>query len=304
MRRAAAAPVALAALLLAGCGGGGGGPWTGTGPPVPPQSGLPVTFLTRTWVDTSRPTPANGDAPELPTRALPTTLAVPEGLGPYPLIVFSHGFGSSGLAYRDLLVVIASAGYVVAAPDFPVTSEGVAGGPQRGVDGPEAQPADVRFVIDRLLEANADPTDLLSGRINPRRIGAAGHSMGAGITMGVAFNTCCRDERIGAAVLLAVDPPTLYRGDYFVPPSPPILIVHGDEDQDLPYGHARLAYAKAEPPKFFVTVLGGDHGSAATLPAPLVDFFDAYLKAQPGGLRRLTADADRPGVTRLESRTR
>jgi pimeloyl-ACP methyl ester carboxylesterase len=158
-------------------------------------------------------------------------------------------------------------------------------------------------VTDRLLEANADPGDLLSGRIDPRRIGAAGHSMGAGITMGVAFNTCCRDERIGAAVLLAVDPPTLYRGDYFVPPSPPVLIVHGDHDQDLPYEHSRLAYAKADAPKFFVTVLGGDHGSAAALPGPMVDFFDAYLKGLPDGLRRLKSDADRPGVTTLESET-
>lgn len=311
MRRAVTSAV-LAALLAGGCGGAHRGSAAGVvaplgavpGPPVAAQFGLAVTFSSRTWVDTSRLTPANGDAPELPSRTLPTTLAVPAGPGPFPLIMYSHGFGGSGADSAPLLRAVASAGYVVAAPDFPVTTEGVAGGPQRGVDAPEAQPADVRFVLDRLLAASADANDPLSGLVDPRRIGAAGHSMGAGITMGVAFNTCCRDPRIGAGVLLAVDPPTLYRGDYFVPPSPPVLFVHGDQDQDLPYAHGRLAYAKADPPKFFVTVLGGDHGSAASLPAPIVDFFDTYLKARPDGLARLKADADHPGETRLESQTR
>src|SRR5579885_846580 len=270
MRRALTSAVLLAALLAGACGGGSGGagghptPVAAVpGPPMPAQFGLAVTFSTRTWVDTSRPTPANGeDAPELPSRTLPTTLAVPSGAGPFPLVVYSHGFGGSGAGSAPLLRAVASAGYVVAAPDFPVTTEGVPGGPQRGVDAPEAQPADVRFVIDRLLAANADPNDPISGLIDPRRIGAAGHSMGAGITMGVAFNTCCRDPRIGAGVLLAVDPPTLYQGDYFVPPSPPVLFVHGDQDQDLPYAHGRLAYARAEPATFFITDLGGEQGWA------------------------------------------
>jgi dienelactone hydrolase len=291
IRRSGAQFLAAATLLVA-CGRAStAAPVAAVAPPVA------VTFVTRTFVDSARVTPAHGGAPELPSRTLPTTIAVPDGPGPFPLIMFSHGFGSSGQDYADLLRAIASAGYVVAAPDFPVTSEGVPGGPERGVDAPDAQPADVRFVIDQLL---ADP---LAVRIDPRRIGAAGHSMGAGITMGVAFNTCCRDERIGAGVLMAVDPPTLYHGDYFVPPAAPVLVIHGDRDESLPYAGGRRAYETAGPPKFFLTVLGGDHSSAASnvVMAATVDFFDTYLKKRPDGLKRLKADADRPGVTRLET---
>jgi dienelactone hydrolase len=289
IRRSTALAVAM---LLAACGR-----VSTTAPVAPVAPPLTVTFMARTFVDTSRVTPAHGDAPELPSRTLPTTIAVPDGPGPFPLIMFSHGFGSSGQDYADVLRAIASAGYVVAAPDFPLTSEGVPGAPERGVDAPDAQPADVRFVIDQLL---ADP---LAARIDRGRIGAAGHSMGAGITMGVAFNTCCRDPRIRAGVLMAVDPPTLYHGDYFVPPVPPVLVIHGDRDESLPYAGGRRAYETADPPKFFLTVLGGDHSSAASevvLPAT-IDFFDTYLKKRPGGLKRLKVDADRPGVTRLES---
>ncbi|MDQ6726569.1 MAG: dienelactone hydrolase family protein [Actinomycetota bacterium] len=310
---------AVAVTAAAGCGGGGGGGGAaasrdvgaGMGPPLAAESGLPVTFSSRTFVDRTRSTPAQGDAPEQPSRTLITTVATPDGPGPFPLIIFSHGFGGSGEDYADVLRAIASAGYVVAAPDFPLTSAGAPGGPQRGVDAPEAQPGDVRFVIDELLRLNGDPADALSARIDPRRIGAAGHSMGAGITMGVAYNSCCRDVRIRAGVLMAVDPPTQYHGDYFVPPVVPVLVIHGGQDEALPYQGGRRAYADAEPPKFFLTVLGGDHNwpySAAAQPegasvvmAATVDFFDAYLKGRADGLSRLRADADRPGVTKFEN---
>jgi predicted dienelactone hydrolase len=319
MKRLRVLAAASVATVLVACGGGGGavaGPPAGAvaGPAVAAQSGLAVTFSTETFVDTTRSTPAQGDAPEQPSRTLVTTVATPDGPGPFPLIVFSHGFGGSGQDSVNLLRAIASAGYVVAAPDFPLTSSSAPGGPQRGVDAPEAQPADVRFVIDELLRLSAALDHPLPGRIDPSRIGVAGHSMGAGITMGVAFNSCCRDARIRAGVLLAVDPPTLYRGEYFVPPTVPVLIVHGDQDEALPYQAARRAFTIAEPPKFFLTVVGGDHNwpyTAAAAPAgarvvvaAIVDFFDTYLKSRPEGLRRLRADTARPGVTRLESALR
>lgn len=295
-------------LVSAGCGGGGhDGAELG---PLAAQSGLTVTVSTRTFVDTTRSTPAQGDATERPSRNLGTTIVVPEGPGPFPLIMFSHGFGGSGAGYSGLLRALASAGYLVAAPDFPLTSTGAPGGPQRGAEALESQPADVRFVIDELLRLNADATDPLGGRIDPGRIGAAGHSMGAGVTMGVAFNSCCRDERIRAGVLMSVDPPTLYRGDYFVPPAVPALFIHGDQDESLPYQGGRRAYAKAEPPKFLLTVIGGDHNwpftgaqspaGAGVVLAATIDFFDTYLKGRPDGLRRLEADTDRAGVVRLE----
>lgn len=302
------------ALALVACGGGGGStaaPGSRLGPALAAASGLPVAFRTETFVDPSRTTPAQGGEPERPSRRLITTIAVPDGPGPFPLILFSHGFSGSGRGYSDLLRALASAGYVVAAPDFPATSTNAPGGPERGIDPPENQPADVRFVLGELLRLNADRGDPLVGRIDPRRIGAAGHSMGAGVTMGVGYNTCCHDERIQAGVLMAASTPTLYIGDWFTPPTAPILVIHGDEDQLLPYVGGRRIFASAEEPKFLLTILGGDHNSpftgrtdppgAGVVVAATIDFLDAYLKGRPDGLPRLRADADKPGVARLES---
>ena len=44
--------------------------------------------------DMSRVTDANGDAPQRPSRSLPTTVWYPADGGHYPLIVSSHGFSS------------------------------------------------------------------------------------------------------------------------------------------------------------------------------------------------------------------
>jgi len=275
------------------------------------QSGLPVTLRTHTFVDLSRVTPAQGDAPERPMRTLVTTIATPEGAGPFPLIMFSHGFSGSGAGYSDLLRALASAGYLVAAPDFPATSASAPGGPRREIDPPENQPGDVRFVLGELLRLNVDPGDPLAGRIDADRIGAAGHSMGAGVTMGVTYNTCCRDERVQAGVLMAGNMPTLYRGDWFLPPSAPILVIHGDQDDVTPYIGGRRIFSNAEGPKYLLTILGGDHGApfsgrtdepgAGVVLAATIDFFDAYLKGRPDGVARLRADAVRPGVAKLES---
>ena len=270
-----------------------------------------MTLRTETFVDPSRTTPAQGDAPERPSRTLVTTIATPDGAGPFPLILFSHGFSGSGARYATMLRALASAGYVVAAPDFPATSANAPGGPQREIDPPENQPADVRFVLSEMLRLNADKADPLSGRIDPRRIGAAGHSMGAGVTMGVVYNTCCRDERVQAGVLMAASTPTLYRGDWFLPPSAPVLVIHGDQDELLPYIGGRRIFSIAEEPKFLLSILGGDHGSpytgrpdppgAGVVVAATIDFFDAYLKGRPDGVARLRADTDKPGVARLET---
>jgi predicted dienelactone hydrolase len=308
--------LALASVVSVACGGGSGAaPRSGEslGPPLAAQAGLPVTLRTETFVDPSRPTPAQGEAPDRTTRTLVTTIARPDGPGPFPLILFSHGFGSSGEDYSKMLRALGSAGYVVAAPDYPLTSKRAPGGPQRGADG-DQQPTDATFVIDQILRMSADPSGPLAGAVDPGRIGAAGHSMGAGVTMALGYNSCCRDRRVRAGVLMAAATPTIFRGDYFVPPATPILIIHGDSDETLPYQGGRRIFFDADDPKYFLTVIGGDHSgpfTAASEPAgaravvaATVDFFDAYLKGRPDGVSRLRADTDQPGVVRLETEAR
>lgn len=110
-----------------------------------------------------------------------------------PLVVFNHGFLLSSLGYLSYGRHLASHGFVVAMPSFPTSFLRV-----HHVRLAE----DVRFVIDSLLEATADEAHPLFGRIDPERIGGAGHSLGGKLSLFEAVT----DDRVRAiAVLDPVD---------------------------------------------------------------------------------------------------
>lgn len=301
------------ALLFAACGGGGGGGGasrSGDGP-------FAVGTTEITFVDTSRPTAANGDVPAKDSRTLFTRIYYPavgtpesrevpgaapaNDEGPYPLVVFAHGFQAVSEVYRDIYIAWAEAGYVVAAPDFPLSSS------RSTMNHPVAsdyvnQPADVSFLIDRLLAESARAGGVLAGLVDPERIGVSGQSLGGMTTMGVAYHTCCVDPRIDAAIPMAGRLAAFPDGEYFTGIDTPILVIHGDRDDTVSYADGRAIYDGASPPRFFLTILGGDHivpyvagrNNPQTEPIrrAIVAFFDAYLKGRPDGIDRLLAVDD------------
>ena len=160
-------------------------------------------MLVQTFVDTSRPTADHGSVPGAPSRTLRTTVLFPATAdggppdttaGPYPLVVFAHGSGGLGTDYFPMLRSWAAAGYVVAAPEFPVAASGPDGrqGDSSSIEDLANQPADMSFLVTQLLAATTPIHDVL----DPNRVGAPGHSLGAMATLAVTENTCCRDERM------------------------------------------------------------------------------------------------------------
>ena len=99
-------------------------------------------------------------------------------------------------------------------------------------------------------------------------------------------------------------------GAHFAGITTPLLLEHGTADTTVPFSGSVNAYAAANPPKFFVTLIGQTHGSAfggGTHPAEVVverttiDFLDRYLRGQPAGLARLAQDGTVPGVATLQA---
>lgn len=205
-----------------------------------------VATTTLTFVDTSRPTPPWDGKPAEPSRTLVTSVWYPAraaGSGPYPLIVFAHGLGASPQDYQRLLTAWAAAGYVVAAPLFPLSSSETPGGPDGGDIG--NQPGDMSFVIDQVLKASAAANGPLSGLVDPHEVGAAGHSNGAITTLGLVANSCCRDARIKAAVVMAGTTEGLGHGTYELAKAPPLLVVSDVHDGLVPYADALAVFNQA-----------------------------------------------------------
>jgi len=89
-----------------------------------------VAITETEFVDETRETAANGDAPSLPNRTFPTSIWYPEdSANNFPLIIHSHGFASERTDLGYTAELLASYGYVVVAANFPLTAGGIAGGP-------------------------------------------------------------------------------------------------------------------------------------------------------------------------------
>lgn len=300
-------------------------PAVGRSPKVVPIGTYAVGNIEQTFVDSSRPTKATRDFEGAPNRTLNTTIYYPargkavetvtakatpkRRRGPYPLILLSHGNNSLGTEYEPLIRQWASAGYVVAAPDYPLSNKDAPG--DADPSDLREQPADARFVIDRVLALNARRSGRLSRLVDAKRIGATGHSLGALTTYRLVYETCCADTRVKAAAPMsgvAGDPP-----DFFANITTPLLALHGDADGTIPHQVGVESFADANPPKFFLTLLGGGHtppyrgGSDAhptTVTHVTLDFFDRYLKDDSRALERLRRDANASGVATLQEQER
>jgi dienelactone hydrolase len=233
-------------------------------------------------------------------RVLVTDVRYPgRGHGPFPLIVFGHGFALATTIYARLLDTWAQSGYVVAAPAFPVERPNAPGGPdQRDLVN---EPRDISFVISRLLA----PASPLHALIDPKKIAVAGHSDGAVAALAAAYDRRFRDARVDAAVVLSGATPS-----GFVRPladSPPLLAVQGTRDTINAPTVTADYYRLMRRPKFLLWLLGAPHLApyttgdrwAAVVERVTTTFLDYYLRG--GALRSLIAAGNRPGVARIAS---
>jgi pimeloyl-ACP methyl ester carboxylesterase len=229
-------------------------------------------------------------------RTLTTYVRYPStGNAPFPLIVFAHGFALAPAVYTSLLNAWTRAGYVVAAPVFPVENPQAPGGPDRA--DLMNEPGDIRFLITKLL------TSRLRGLIDPRRVAVAGHSDGAMAALATAYGGRSHDPRIDAAVIMSGAQPSTEPFSYG-PGRPPLLAVQGAADSINAPENTRHFFALARRPKFLLWLVGADHLSPyttnarqlAVLQAATIAFLDHYLRH--GSLQPLLAVA-KTGVAQL-----
>lgn len=210
------------------------------------------------FVDDSRITPATADTEELASRTLDCNLWVPDSdAGPFPLLVWSHGSGSTKDEPDFFAPVLASRGYVVIAPAFPLTKLGTPGG-SKGLDLPN-QAGDLGFLIDEMLKGHADSASPVFGKIDEARIAVGGLSLGAATTLLGTYFEDLRDPRIKASIVFA-SPGGYYSEAIFEGSSIPLLSVHGSTDAIVPYDpHATSLWDRASSPLWSVTLDKGTH---------------------------------------------
>jgi predicted esterase len=181
-------------------------------------------------------------------RSFAVEVRVPSGDGPFRIVMFSHGLGTTPTTYAALLDRIVAAGFLVAAPVFPGSAMGAA-----NIDPDDVvnQPGDVTAALTRVLE---EPE--LADRIDVDRVVAIGHAEGAITTVGL-FDACCRDDRITGAVVLAGNASS--SSEPFAGAGVPILFIHGDADTVVPFRTGEQAFVSDPWPKARLTLGGAGH---------------------------------------------
>ncbi len=108
---------------------------------------------------------------------------------PYPVVIFSHGFGGMRYQSYDLTVHLASRGFVVIAADhrgrnlldqLPCVFSPVLDGCNLGLGQDDPAPPDVEAAVTWATEANLDGT--FEGALDLDALGLFGHSAGGGTT--------------------------------------------------------------------------------------------------------------------------
>jgi dienelactone hydrolase len=237
-------------------------------------------------------------------RRLVTVIRYPKAPGRFPLIVFGHGFAVTPAPYAALLRAWAHAGYVVAAPVFPLGNANAPGGPDE--QDLVNQPRDMSLVITRMLAASAAPTGPLSHRIDARRIAVSGQSDGGDTALAAAYDPRFRDPRIDAAVILSgAEIP--YLSAIRFASGPPLLAIQGTADTINPPPLTYTFFDAAPTPKYLVKLLGAPHLPPYTGEQPQLGivervtlaFLARYLEGSRTALHRVATAATVPGAATL-----
>lgn len=219
-------------------------------------------------VDDSRPTRANGDYAGDSKRNLEGMVWHPASNagGPFPLVVYSHGFMSTWEGGAYLAQHLASLGYVVVSVNYPLTTFAAPGGPDP-MDVVN-QPADISFIIDSLFQRSTTAGDALQGMVDEARIGVMGISLGGMTTALVTFHPEMRDSRIGAALSIA-GPTAIFKEQFFSYAQVPFMMLAGDIDAMVPYSSNAAPVIDKIPGSELVTLASGSHTGFSGPAAPL-----------------------------------
>lgn len=181
----------------------------------------------------------------------------------FPLVIFSHGSAGSRVQLAFLAELLASHGFVVAAPDHPGDTmiEHAEGRQAELVDLASLRSIDVTSVID----AMTDPRCQLSELVRADNIGIVGFSFGGltAIVSTVGFLRAPAEPRVKAVVAIApateVLPPDLLAGV-----GVPVLLVGGTRDLAVPVEHhvdPAFEQLTAAHPRMRVTIDDATHNS-------------------------------------------
>lgn len=195
--------------------------------------------------------------------------ASPEG--PFPIVLFSHGYGSYYKFTSLHNAHLASWGFVVASVDHPTRSiEGLFSGGGE-YDG-QSDIDELLAAIDLLESQNTQEGSLLEGAVDTEQVATEGHSAG-GRAAGVAAYDPRVDTWIGQAPSAPVESSAYQEAGgaeefdlaaYMAeaePPDKPSMIIAADDDIAIPLEEVEMVYQWLPAPKRLAVMENAGHNA-------------------------------------------
>jgi predicted dienelactone hydrolase len=237
--------------------------------------------------------------------------------GSLPLIIFSPGYGGNREEYEYLGRGWTSAGYIVIFPSHSASDNvalvktGARGAEDAGAFENQTQrTADIHFLISSLKEIE-HKVPAIKGKVDRKRIGVGGHSMGGGTALLIAGATAAssggpakifRDDHVRAVV--AMSPPGPGRGAFtdqsWDKIRVPVMTMIGTRDRgavnEPPEWRTEAFKHMPSGDKYQVTVNGANHIAFVTgqrfhacILHETTAFWDAYLKGNAKSMKSFGA---------------
>ncbi len=178
---------------------------------------------------------------------------LPAASGRFPVLLFSHGFGGWQLVNSNLLVGIASWGFVIASPDH--IERDLNAVATNNVHADVGKDDSVLLDCLRLLkDENAKVGGFLEGRVDAEHVAVAGHSAGGAAALGL-IGTPEIQAVVGYAAV----------GSVSNPPSKPTLLIDAAGDIVVTRESTLQIFDALRSPKRFVEIERTGHNSFTDL---------------------------------------
>ncbi|MED3895370.1 alpha/beta hydrolase [Priestia aryabhattai] len=219
--------------------------------------------------------------------------------GSFPLVILSHGDGSTPLAYRTIAQFLARNGFIAGIPQHPFNNreDNTLSGT---IDNLKNRPTHIRTVIDWFLKESA-----FSSSIHSNNISLIGHSMGEYTALAVAGGiptsfpsespdqkpyclSVTQDKRVQSLILLAPATGWFREKGALEDVNIPILMITGEKDTITPSFHREFVLNGVSDSEkvHHIVVENGGHFSFLS---PFPDFMKSptFLPSQdPEGFNR------------------
>ncbi len=213
--------------------------------------------------------------------------------GPFPLVIYSHGFGGYRQVATFYLAHLASWGFVAASADhlergIVALASGKLDDANKGID-----LDDVSRTLEALRKENVRADGPLAGVVNTDSVGITGHSAGAQTSLRAAGSNDNIDAFVsisGGLSLMGEPSPAV--------PNKPALVVAAADDKVVPASKSLALYDALGGPKYLVEIENSGHNSF-TDSCPVILERGGLEQLRPflKNLVDLAQDGCTPGVT-------